>query len=406
MPRPVYVKVAEALAGLRPVGFGLLASLAMASGAAAQGHADHSPATPSLLEGRGKGVEFATSCGDKVQPQFEAALAGLHSFWYAQALKEFTAIAESNPDCAIAHWGVALSLWNQLWAPPRADALAKGLAAVQKAKAAGQKSEREQGFIDAAAAFYTDADKSDHRTRALAYSREMERVHGKYPDDREAAMFYALSVMATADPLDKTYANQRKAGAILERVFKELPEHPGAAHYIIHAYDYPALVHLALPAAKKYADVARTVPHAIHMPSHTYVLLGRWEETIRSNILGIEAERARGIPEDELHNIDYLVYAHLQLGQDDKAKEARDMALRLEGELVEKKRDVGLRARPFTVAAVEARYALERADWRAAAELPLRPNPIAFIDAIPHFARAVGLARTARPDEAGRSTLR
>src|SRR3954447_4277919 len=389
---------------LRSLAFGMLAWASVVTGVAAQSHRDHAGANPATMEGRGKGVHFATSCADDAQAKFEAALAALHSFWYAQALKEFTAIAEQHPDCAIAYWGVAMSLWTQLWAPPRADALAKGFTAIESAKGASAKSPREQDFINAAAEFYTGADKSDHRTRALAYSRAMGEVHARYPEDREAGMFYALSLMATADPLDRGYANQRKAGGILEAVFAELPEHPGPAHYIIHAYDYPQLVERALPAAERYAEVARTVPHAIHMPSHTYVLLGRWEDTIRSNTRGVEAERARGIPEDELHDIDYLVYAYLQLGQDEKAKEARDLALRIEDDLVAKKRDVGLRARPFTVAAVEARYALERGDWKAAAELPLRPHPTAFIDAIPHFARAVGLARSGRPEE-GRPEL-
>src|SRR4051812_44124163 len=275
MPKRAHV---NALPVLKRLGLALLTSAAIAGGAAAQGHAGHGM-DPAITEGRGKGVSFATSCGPAAQPKFEAALAALHSFWYAQALKEFTAISAEHPDCAIAHWGVAMSLWNQLWAPPRADALAKGLAAIEKARTAGAKSPREQDFIEAAAEFYTGAEKTDHRTRALAYARAMERVHARYPEDREAAMFYALSLMATADPLDKAYANQRKAGGILEAVFAELPEHPGAAHYIIHAYDYPALVERALPAAERYAEVARTVPHAIHMPSHTYVLLGRWEDT-------------------------------------------------------------------------------------------------------------------------------
>ena len=368
----------------------------------AQQHSGHGvgDAPHPLMEGRGAGVRFPTSCGEAVQPKFEAALAALHSFWYAQALKEFTGITETNPDCAIAHWGVALSLWTQLWAPPRPDNLAKGLAAVEKAKAAAAKSPREQAFIDAAAAFYTDADKKDHRTRALAYAQAMERIHQQYPDDREGAMFYALSLMSTADWMDKSLSRQRQAGAILEKVFAELPDHPGAAHYIIHAYDYPDLVERALPAAERYAQVARLVPHAIHMPSHTYVLLGRWQETIRSNTLGEEAERARGIPEDLLHDIDYLVYAHLQLGQDEKARQARDRGLKVESELVAQKRDVGLRARPFAVAAIEARWALERGDWKTAAELPVRPSSLAFIEAVPHFARAVGLARSGKPDEA------
>jgi hypothetical protein len=378
----------------------LFALTALVRGAAAQDHSQHQGVDPAFTEGRGKGVQFATSCGAEAQPKFEAALAALHSFWYAQALKEFTAIAQTHPDCAIAYWGVAMSVWNQLWAPPRPEALARGLEAVEKAKAAPRQDQRERAFIEAIAAFYTGADQADHRTRALRYARQMERLRNDYPQDRETAMFYALALLATADPLDRSYANQRQAGAILEAVFKELPEHPGAAHYLIHAYDYPELVDGALAAAERYAQVARVVPHAIHMPSHVYVLLGKWEETIRSNEAGIEAERERGIPEDRLHDIDYLVYAHLQLAQDRKAMAVRDLGLRIESDLVTQKRDVGLRARPFAVAAIEARYALERGDWSAAAGLPVRPGRFAYIEAVPHFARAVGFARSGRPHEA------
>jgi hypothetical protein len=398
--RPTGLAARQPRFPLKSFCIGLFALVAMIRGVAAQDHSHHQGLDPALMEGRGTGVQFATSCGAEAQPKFEAALAAPHSFWYAQALKEFTAITQSYPDCAIAYWGVAMSVWNQLWAPPRPDALARGLEAVEKARAAPRQDERERAFIEATAAFYTGADQADHRARAVRYARQMERLRNDYREDREVAMFYALALLATADPLDRTYANQRKAGAILEAVFKELPDHPGAAHYLIHAYDYPQLVEGASAAAERYAQVARVVPHAIHMPSHVYVLLGKWEETIRSNEVGEQAERERGIPEDRLHDIDYLVYAHLQLAQDRKAKAVRDLGLAIESDLVAQKRDVGLRARPFAVVAIEARYALERSDWSAAAGLPIRPGRFAYIEAVPHFARAVGLARSGRPDEA------
>ena len=354
-----------------------------------------------LMEGRGRDVSFPVSCGADMQPRFDAALAALHSFWYGQSLKEFTAISEAKPDCAMAYWGSAMSVWNQIWAPPRADNLKAGSDAIARAQAAGAKTQRERDYIDALAAFYADYDKLDHRTRASAYMRKMEQVAQRYPDDREAKIFYALSLLATADGLDKTYKNQLKAGEILEQIFAEKPEHPGPTHYIIHAYDYPALVDRALEAALKYAVCVTVVPHAIHMPSHTYVLLGRWKDTITSNDAAEIAEADRGTPEDRIHALDYLVYAHLQMAQDRKAKDVVDLALKIEDDLVTRKHDSGLRARPFGVAAMEARWALERLDWATAASLPARPSPrYPMAESVPHFARAVGLARSGRPEQA------
>src|SRR5262245_8337351 len=353
-----------------------------------------------LMEGRGRGVSFPVSCGTAIQPRFDAAVAALHSFWYGQALKEFTAISEANPDCAMAYWGMAMSVWNQIWAPPGADNLKRGSAAVARARAAGGKTQREKDYIDAITAFYTDYDKLSHAARAAAYMRKMEQVAQRYADDSEARVFYALSLLATADGLDKTYKNQLQAGAMLEQIFAEKPEHPGPAHYIIHAYDYPALVDRALAAAQKYAVCVTVVPHAIHMPSHTYVLLGRWKDTIESNNSAEIAEADRGTPEDRIHALDYLVYAHLQLAQDRKAKEVLDLTLKIESDLVARKHETGLRARPFGLAAIEARWALERFDWNTAATLPPRPSRYPNAEAVPHFARAVGLARSGRPDDA------
>ena len=353
-----------------------------------------------LMEGRGRGVTFPVSCGADIQPRFDAALAALHSFWYEQAFKEFAAIAETKPDCAMAHWGMAMSVWNQLWAPPRPDNLKKGSEAIARAVALGGKTPRERDYVDALATFYADYEKLNHPTRAAAYMRKMEQVAQRYPDDREARIFYALSLLATVDGLDKTYKNQLKAGGILEKIFEEQAEHPGPAHYIIHAYDYPALVDKALAAAQKYAVCVTVVPHAIHMPSHTYVLLGRWKETIDSNKSAEVLEADRGTPENRIHALDYLVLAYLQLAQDDKAKEVLDLALKIDSDLVARKHDSGLRSRPFGVAAMEARYALERLDWTTAANLPARPNRYAMAESVPHFARAIGLARSGKPEQA------
>jgi tetratricopeptide (TPR) repeat protein len=354
-----------------------------------------------LMEGRGRDVSFPVSCGVDIQPRFDAALAALHSFWYGQAVKEFTAIAESKPDCAMVYWGIAMSVWNQIWAPPTPANLKKGSEAITQALALGGKTPRERDYLEALAAFYADHDKLDHRTRATVYMRKMEQVAQRYPDDREARIFYALSLLATADGLDKTYKNQLKAGEILEQVFAEKPQHPGPSHYIIHAYDYPALVDRALAAAQNYAVCVTVVPHAIHMPSHTYVLLGRWKDTITANDSAETAEADRGTPEDRIHALDYLVYAHLQLAQDAKAKETLDLALKIENDLIARKHDSGLRARPFGVAAMEARWALERLDWDTAANLPPRPSRYPYAESVPHFARAVGLARSGRPEQAG-----
>jgi hypothetical protein len=353
-----------------------------------------------LMEGRGRDVSFPVACGAEIQPRYDAALAALHSFWYGQALKEFTAITEARPDCAMAYWGIAMSVWNQIWAPPTPANLKKGSDAIGRALALGGKTPREQAYLDALAAFYTNYDTIDHRTRAMAYMRKMEELAQRYSDDVEARIFYALSLLATADGLDKTYKNQLKAGAILEQVFAEKPQHPGPSHYIIHAYDYPALVDRALAAAQNYAICVTVVPHAIHMPSHTYVLLGRWKDAITANDAAETAEADRGTPEDRIHALDYLVYAHLQQAQDDKAKDVLDLALKIENDLIARKHDSGLRSRPFGVAAMEARWALERLDWATAANLPPRPSRYAYAESVPHFARAVGLARSGRPDDA------
>jgi hypothetical protein len=353
-----------------------------------------------LMAGRGGDLNFPVTCGAQIQPRFDAALAALHSFWYGRAREEFAAIAQTDPDCAMAHWGLAMSVWNQLWAPPRPDNLAAGREAIEKARSASHKSARETDYIEALAAFYTDTDKLDHRSRALAYSGKMKALAQKYPEDHEAEIFYALSLLASADPLDKTYKSQLAAGAMLEALFPELPTHPGVAHYIIHAYDYPELAQRALDAALKYQVCVTVVPHAVHMPSHTFVLLGKWKDTVSANVAGEEAEKIRGIPEDRIHDLDYLVLAYLQLTQDEKAKQAVDLARGIEDGMVARKHDSGLRSRHYGLAALEARWALERHDWAAAATLPLRPNRYPYAQAIPHFARAIGLARTGHPDEA------
>ena len=236
-------------------------------------------------------VSFPVSCSPAVQKPFERGVALLHSFWYLESVKAFTAVTQADPDCAMGYWGIAMSLWYQIWSPPSPANLKRGWEAVEKAKAAPTKTQRERDWVAAAEAFYKDGDKLDHRTRALAYEKAMEQVYARYPQDREAMAFYALALQATAEPHDKTYAKQKKSAELAEKVLAAEPDHPGAAHYIIHGYDYPTLAQRGLDAARRYDKFAPAVPHALHMPSHIYVLLGMWPETIQGNITAAAAEK-------------------------------------------------------------------------------------------------------------------
>src|SRR5881296_2949204 len=339
-------------------------------------------------------VNFPTSCAVSMQKPFERAVALLHSFWYIEAAKAFTAVTQADPDCAIAYWGLAMSQWTQIWAPPQPAALKRGWDAVEKAKAANAKTPRERDFVAAAEAFFKDADKLDHRTRAQAYGRAMEQMYASYPQDREVAIFYALALQATADPHDKTYANQRKSAEIAEKVLAAEPNHPGAAHYIIHAYDYAAVARQGLAAASRYAQFAPSVPHALHMPSHTYVLLGMWTETIQSNVAAAAAEKDRGNPDDRMHALDYLVYGYLQQAQDGEARKVVDEARSIRADLAARKYGSGRPTAHFAMAAIEARWALERGRWAEAAAIEPRPNRFPHTEAMIYFARAIGAARS------------
>ncbi len=345
-------------------------------------------------------VNFSVSCSAQAQQQFNRAVALLHSFWYEEAGKVFTEVTVTDPSCAMSYWGVAMSLYHPLWTPPSPAELEKGSAAVKKAKSIGVKTERERDYIAAIEVFYKDSDKLDHRTRALAYEKAMEQVYLRYPKDREAATFYALSLLGTALPADKSYANQKKAAEILNKVLLEEPEHPGVAHYIIHSFDYPKLAYLALSAARSYAKIAPSSPHALHMPSHIFVRLGLWQESIQSNLASASAAKnwvARTHPGaasfDQLHAMDYLVYAYLQGAQDQKAKGVLDEVSDITR--VEMENFVAA----YAFAAIPARYALERRRWSEAAALKV--NPIAFpwdrfpyAEAITYFSRAIGAARS------------
>ena len=342
-------------------------------------------------------VNFPISCGAAEQEQFNRAVAILYSFWYAEALKAFTSLVENNPDCAMGYWGIAMSLWHPLWQPPDVETLKKGWAAVEKAKALNVKTERERDYIAAIEAFYMDSEVLDHRTRALAYEKAMEQIYLRYPEDREAAVFYALALNATALPTDKTYENQHKATEILLKVFAEKPEHPGAAHYLIHNNDYPALADRALFAARRYASIAPSVPHALHMPSHIFTRLGLWQESIHTNRASATAAKRNSSWFEQLHAMDYLVYAYLQGAQDREAKRVLDEA-NIIGKVASDNR-----ASAYALAAIPARYAIERRQWDAAVALEPRQSRYIYTEAITYFARAMGSARngdltTARED--------
>jgi hypothetical protein len=339
-------------------------------------------------------VHFAVSCSTAAQPQFDRAVALLHSFWYSEAVKAFIAVTETDPGCAMGYWGIAMSHWYPLWQPPSEAMLKKGRDAVTQAQATGGKTEREQAYIAAIAAFYRDWEKRDHQTRALAYEKAMERLVARYPDDREAAIFYALALNATALTTDKTYANQLKATAILEKIFAEEPNHPGVAHYLIHSYDYPALATRGLPAARRYAQIAPSSSHALHMPSHVFTRLGLWQESIATNRDSAAAAKAHNSVFEQLHALDYLAYAYLQGAQDVAAQSVLDERNALA------QADLSNFAAAYAFAAIPARYTLERRRWSEAAALEPYPSKVTYSEAITYFARALGAARSGNAESA------
>jgi len=336
-------------------------------------------------------VHFETSCKPEAQKLFDRGMLYQHSFWYRASQKTFEDVLKADPECAIAYWGVALSLlWNP-HVPPPAKNLAEGAAALAKAKSMGAKTARERDYIVALDAMYADSDKVDHRTRMQAYVKAMEELAARYPKDDEAQIYYALALNTSASPADKTYANQLKGAAILEQIAKRQPQHPGVAHYLIHLYDYPPIADKGIEAARRYAKIAPAAPHALHMPSHIFTRVGYWQESIDSNIASARAAKEAGDFHDELHGMDYLVYAYLQLGQDKKAKDVVDAMTAVNGFT-----ETFLPG-PYARAISPARYVVERGDWKAAASLAVRPSPLPQVQAITHFVRAVGAARSGDP---------
>jgi hypothetical protein len=353
-------------------------------------------------------VSFETSCGSPAQAHIDRAVAWLHSFEYEEAEKAFLEAADADPDCAMSRWGIAMSNFHPLWAPPTKMELEKGQKAIAAAKAIPA-SERERLYIHALDQFYGSADRLDHRARSLAYLEAMARLHRSYPGDPEAGVFYALALIAagTMDS-DATFAREKEAAAILDAVLARQPKHPGVAHYLIHGYDYPPLASFALPAARSYAAIAPSSAHAQHMPSHIFTRLGLWEEAIASN-LGAEAaarayaakQKMAGSWDERLHAMDYLVYGYLQLGRDEKAR-----AILAELQAIERVDPPNFKV-AYAMSAIPARYVLERGKWDEAAALALPERSQAVVDwklfswgdANIVFARAVGAARSGRIEQ-------
>lgn len=342
-------------------------------------------------------VVFATSCNAAAQPLFNRAVTLLHSFEFQRAIDGFNAALAADPSCAMAEWGIALSRWSNPFAAGirRAGPLQQGRDAVEHARTIGPKTERERAYVDAVSRLYADFDTVDQGTRVRAYRDAMSKVAAAYPDDGEASIFYALALAAAASPSDKTFADQLKAGAILEALIVRQPDHPGLAHYIIHAYDAPPLADRAIAAARSYAKIAPSAPHALHMPSHTFTRLGYWQESIETNIASGTIAKREGSVAEELHAMDYRAYAYLQTAQDDAARDMvnalPEVAARFDPEAVGSAAPGS--AGIFALAAIPARYALERGAWAEAAALEPHPSKFPYTEALTHFARAIGAAR-------------
>lgn len=360
------------------------------------GHEDHSHHGEKLGT-----VRFPTSCAPAAKPHFDRGLAFLHSFGYGEARRAFEEAAAADPQCAMPQWGIAMTWYHPIWAPPTPAELAAGRAAAEKAAQLDAGTPRERAYVAAVGEYYRDEPGRDARARAAAFRTAMEGVARDFPDDHEAAIFHALTLLATAPPSDTTFAQQKQAAEILSRLLPLEPDHPGISHYVIHSFDYPELAELAVDAARVYAKIAPDSAHALHMPSHIFTRLGLWHDSVASNLDSaasarkLAAVRTPGKTSfDELHALDYLEYAYLQLGQEDKAAEVRDAVAR-----ATELDDSGNFAAAFAIAAVPARWALERRAWQEAAALQppsqqLAWDRVSYALAATHFARAIGAARS------------
>jgi hypothetical protein len=357
---------------------------------------DHThPAAPERLGT----VRFETTCSPRVAPQFERAVALLHSFEFGASIRAFNDVLAADSTCAMAHWGIAISQWgNPMAAGNRSpELLQRGKQASDAAaRLAARASERERGYISAVGQLFDDFERKDQRTRIAAYERAMSDLATRYPADTEAAIFHALALTATAAPTDKTYANQLKAGSILESLWTRQPDHPGLAHYIIHSYDYPALAGKAREAARRYARIAPSAAHALHMPSHTFTRVGMWEESINTNNRSMEVALSTNSIAEALHAADYAVYGYLQMGKDAEAKAILDRLPTLAAKF-DPKAVTGAApgsAGVFALAAIPARWVMERRAWTEAAALEPKASDFPYTEAMTYFARALGASRT------------
>ena len=340
-------------------------------------------------------VSFTTSCSPALEAPFNRAVAILHSFWFDEAVRSFRAITEADPDCAIAFWGLAMSYTKIAWGgPPSEVQFREGAEAARRGLMAKQYSARERGFVEAIAAYY-DGEGLSHSQRASAHEKRMAKLYESYGSDTEVALFYALALLADLDPDDRSLSRELEAGRIAEHVFALQPNHPGAAHYVIHSYDFPSLAGRALPAARKYAEIAPGVAHALHMPSHIFTRLGLWDDAIHSNREALKAAEGAGDQAAAMHTMGYLIYANLQSCQDEEALRVLERARAVARGEPDSLLVVG------HLADIEARYALERRAWREAASLETsRFERFAFPEALVRAARAIGTARTGDPGQA------
>ncbi len=369
----------------------LIAVSASLSSAQHQGHPAHA------AEKLGT-VHFQSSCRADVAPEFDHAVALLHSFEFPQAIRGFETVLTSDSSCAIAYWGISLSLWTNPFAVGARSTpqLESGRRALEHGlRAATNASEREQGYLAAVGQLYSDYEHTSQAARVAAYTQSMERLAARYPDDTEASIFYALALTASAPPTDKTYANQLKAAAILERLYASQPDHPGLTHYMIHTFDVPPLAQRGLDAANRYATIAPSAAHALHMPSHIFTRVGAWDESIATNLRSIESARREKSVGETLHASDYAMYAYLQEGQDRAARQLMDglPALKLSLDPTATSGGASGSVGIYALAAIPARYALERRSWHDAAALTPVSTPFPWTEALDHFARALGAAR-------------
>ncbi|PYK25297.1 MAG: hypothetical protein DME59_11105, partial [Verrucomicrobia bacterium] len=381
---------------------------------------------PGDLRGVGR-VTFPITCAPDVQSDFARGVALLHSFFYEEARRVFTSVAERDPKCAMAQWGIAMTWWHPIWTPPTPDEMRAGKAAIEKAMAMNAGTDRERGFITALNTYYNTPDSSSAgpvgqschgpvgpRDRVVAYETAMRQLRDKYPDDFEVQTFYAFAVLSVgyATPNDTTLSKQREAAGILEKLWKQNPNHPGVVHYLIHSYDYPQFAQRGLAAAKAYDSIAPWVPHALHMPSHIFTRLGMWDESIAANRASAEASRAyaamrhRDATEaEELHALDYMAYSYLQKAQDAEAKKIVDFAAKV------RKTNPELEfSGAYALAAIPTRYAFERNDWAAAANLSIPNVPhwssFPFMEALIEYGHALGRAHTGDLDGARKAIAR